>query len=276
MKTMICLFLALFLTQGCVGKKRYEESLADAHTLRQANGSLTEERDRLQSALDVSTGKNIDQKRLLDEAYRKLAQSSAEAGALKNDVVRMKDDVERMERAVDELKRRESQTQASLESFRDLVRKFKSLIDAGTLRVKVVDGLMIVELATDILFAPGKATLSKEGRVAIKEVGLVLQAVEGRPVQVAGHTDNVPIKNARFPSNWHLGAGRAIAVTRVLVSSGLDPERVSASSYADTRPTDTNRTKEGRARNRRIEIVLVPDMSLLPGFAELNDLASSP
>ena len=268
-------FLSLLFPTGCVGKKRYEEALADAHKLRTSQSALEKQKDRLQEQLDVLTGKSIDQKRMLDEAYRKLAQSSAEAGALKSDVVRMKDDVARMEQAVEELRSREMKAKESLEAFRDLLSKFKGLIDSGTLKVKVVDGLMVIELATDILFPPGKATLSKDGKEAISEVSSVLQNIQGRQVQVAGHTDNVPIKNTRFPTNWHLGAGRAIAVTRVLIDAGLDPERVSASSYADTRPTDTNRTKEGRARNRRIELVLVPDLSMLPGFEELKEFAGS-
>jgi chemotaxis protein MotB len=260
---------------GCVGKKRYEAALAETYQLQDRQSELEAEKERLQERLDVASGVNIDQKRLLDEAYRKLAQSSAEAGALKSDVVRMQGDVERMEQAIEEMGKREERAREALESFQDLVRRFKSLIDAGTLRVKVVDGLMIVELATDILFSPGKAALSKEGQQAIGDVAAVLQDIEGRQVQVAGHTDNVPIKNSRFPTNWHLGASRAIAVTEVLVRSGLDAERVSASSYADTRPADTNRTKEGRARNRRIEMILVPDLSLLPGFEELKDFAGS-
>ena len=84
------------------------------------------------------------------------------AGALKSDMVKMQDDVARLELAMDEMTQRENQAKASLEAFKELVQKFQGLIDAGTLRVKVVDGLMIVELATDILFPPGKDALSKE------------------------------------------------------------------------------------------------------------------
>lgn len=274
-RKMFTVFLAcsIALPSGCVGKKKYEQAVADGYALQQANGDLERQRDRLQDNLDKAVGKTIDQKRLLDEAYLKLAESSAEAGALKSDMVRMKDDVARLEQAMDEMRQRENQAKASLDAFKELVQKFQGLIDAGTLRVKVVDGLMIVELATDILFPPGKDALSKEGVTAISEVADVLQLVEGRQVQVAGHTDNVPIKNAKFPTNWHLGAARAIAVTEILIESGLDSDRVSASSYADTRPADTNRTKAGRSRNRRIELILVPDLSLLPGAEELKNFA---
>jgi len=270
---IVILLCSMVGSVGCVGKKKYQEAVADGYALQQENADLERQRNTLQDNLDKAVGKTIDQKRLLDEAYLKLAESSAEAGALKSDMVRMKDDVARLEQAMDEMTQRENQAKASLDAFKELVQKFQGLIDAGTLRVKVVDGLMIVELATDILFSPGKDALSKDGVTAISEVSDVLKMVEGRQVQVAGHTDNVPIKNTKFPTNWHLGAARAIAVTEILIDSGLDSDRVSASSYADTRPADTNRTKEGRSRNRRIELILVPDLSLLPGAEELKNFA---
>jgi chemotaxis protein MotB len=102
----------------------------------------------------------------------------------------------------------------------------------------------------------------------------VLASIPGRDFQVAGHTDNDPIATEKFPSNWDLGAARSITVTRLLVDSGLPADRVSASSYADTVPVVANDTAEGKAANRRIEIVVVPDLSLMPGYDELQRLAS--
>jgi chemotaxis protein MotB len=167
---------------------------------------------------------------------------------------------------------RRARTEQALAGYRDLVGRFQAMIDAGTLKVKVLHGRLMVELATDILFPPGKATLSKEGKAAITEVAQVLNDIPGRDYQVGGHTDNVPIATERFPSNWHLGAARAIAVSKLLVSAGLAPVRVSAASYSDSRPVDTNRTSEGKANNRRIEIAIVPDLSMMPGYAELEQL----
>ena len=260
------LFL-LLLCSGCVvGKKRYEAAVEDGKQLETRLSELNMTKDKLRGQLSRARSELAEKKRLLDEAYRKLANSVAEAGALKEDVSEMKV-------ALDELESRKARIEASLQAYRDLVSRFQSLINAGTLRVKVVDGRMVVEMATDILFSPGKAALSRDGRTALAEVAGVLSGIEGRVYQIAGHTDNVPIRSTRFPSNWHLGAARAIAVASLLVESGLDAHRVSASSYAETRPADTNRTKEGRARNRRIEIIVVPDLSELPGYDELQRLS---
>jgi chemotaxis protein MotB len=180
----------------------------------------------------------------------------------------------RMAEAVADLERRRAQADAALAEFRDLVGRFQSMIDAGTLRVRVVDGRMVVELATDILFAPARATVSEEGQAALVEVTGVLASLAGRQFQVAGHTDNRPIATEKFPSNWELGAARAIAVTKLMIENELPATRVSGVSYGDTKPAASNETDEGRALNRRIEIVIVPDLSEMPGYDELSALTS--
>lgn len=261
--------LALLLLTACVPKARFEEALAE-------NASLTEQLAESQSSLSETRSMLRKLRTQLEdveaaraEAERMLAHKSREAGALA-------EDVEQMTQALRELEERKARAERSLESYRDLVGRFQAMIDAGTLKVKVIDGRMVVELATDILFGPGSATLSRDGRKAVAEVAEVLASIEDREYQVAGHTDDVPISNAAFPSNWHLGSARAIAVVQVLVDSGLPGERVSAASFAEYEPADTNRTKEGRANNRRIEIIIVPDLSMMPGYDELQALSEGP
>lgn len=263
---LFTLGVGLLLTTGCVAKGRYNEALEDNARLRErvegleaSVASLEDAERRLQSQVAASQA-------ALEETNRKLAAKIAEAGALA-------EDIEAMKQALADAELRKARADAALASFRDLVSRFQSLIDAGTLRVKIVDGRMVVELATDILFGAGSASVSREGKAALTSVAEVLASIEGREYQVAGHTDNVPIATDRFPSNWHLGAARAIAVIGVLQRGGLSPDRVSAASYADYQPVDTNRTSDGKRKNRRIEIVMVPDLSDLPGYDELEKLA---
>lgn len=265
--------LVLALATGCIPKKKYDEALAvnDACQLelKACNDSREElrgevkQRDSRISQLEseLTTTKNG-----LDQLSNQLAQKVAEAGQLQASI-------EDMQEALRELEMRRQRTEAAMASYRDLVKRFQAMIDAGTLKVKVIDGRMVVELATDILFPPGSATLSKDGKQAIKDVAEVLASIPDREYQVAGHTDNDAIHTEQFPSNWYLGSARAIAVIDVLVGNGLDATRVSASSYAEHQPIDTNRTKEGKAANRRIEIVIMPDLSLMPGFDELEKLS---
>jgi len=259
------LIIAVLLLASCIPKRRYDDALAEQEHLRTQVEQCTDDKaklddtvSRLQSELKASEG-------ALEETNRKLAEKIAEAGALQ-------EDIESMRAALQDAEVRKARADATLAEYKDLVARFQSLIDAGTLQVKVIDGRMVVQLATDILFPQGSATLSSDGRAAVQEVAQVLAAIPGRAYQVAGHTDSVPISTDRFPSNWHLGAERAIAVVQLLVDSGLQPERVSAASYAEFQPVDTNRTKEGRAHNRRIEITIVPDLSALPGYEELQGL----
>lgn len=255
------------LLAGCVGKGRYTQALsvnadlaAERDELRRELRASDERNDQLQTELDATNA-------LLDQTNRRLADAVAEAGALEDDVTRMRS-------ALSQAEQREAQADAALAEYRELVGRFQEMIDAGTLQVRVIDGRLTVQLATDILFPAGSAQLSAAGQQAIESVASVLSAIPDRQFQVAGHTDNVPISTQRFPSNWHLGAARAIAVVDVLTAGGLDPARVSAASFADTKPRDTNRTPEGRANNRRIAITVVPDLSAMPGYDELSELGA--
>lgn len=259
------LIIAILLLSSCIPKRRYNDALAEQERLHSQVEQCSADKARLgdtvsklQTELKASEG-------ALEETNRKLAEKITEAGALK-------EDVDSMRTALQDAEVRKARAEAAIAEYKDLLSRFQSLIAAGTLQVKVIDGRMVVQLATDILFAPGSATLSPQGRAAIQQVAQVLAAIPDRQYQVAGHTDSVPISTDRFPSNWHLGAERAIAVVQLLIGSGLQPERVSAASYGEFQPVDTNRTKEGRAHNRRIEITVVPDLSELPGYDELERL----
>jgi chemotaxis protein MotB len=209
---------------------------------------------------------------LAESLDARLSTLEAELAAVVKDRTRLTSSIEDMQAALEELRKRKAEAEARVAEYRDLLARFRTLIDAGKLRIKIVDGRMVVELATDVLFDSGKADLSEPGRQAILEVNAVLAQIPKRTYQVEGHTDNVPISTPRFPSNWELASARAMTVLREMVGAGMPPERVSAASFGETRPVQPNATPEGRARNRRIEIVLVPDLSTLPGFDELEKL----
>jgi chemotaxis protein MotB len=116
---------------------------------------------------------------------------------------------------------------------------------------------LVVRLLTDrVLFDSGLADLKAEGLPLLAQIGTLL-TVEGRhPILVEGHTDDVPISTARYASNWELSTSRATAVVRHLIDRGVPTRRFGAAGYADLHPLTTNGTDAGRARNRRVEIVL--------------------
>jgi len=177
-----------------------------------------------------------------------------------------------MQSALRSLRDRKAESERRIAQYRSLLEKFKELIDAGTLRVSIVDGRMVLALPSDVLFSSGSAELSEAGRAAIADVASVLATLPERRFQVEGHTDNIPIRTKRFASNWELASARALTVVGEMVTAGVDPRSVSSSSYSEYRPVSDNSDDLGRARNRRIEIVMVPDLSMLPGFDELKKI----
>lgn len=123
--------------------------------------------------------------------------------------------------------------------------------------VSVSQGQEGVTLRIDdsLLFASGQAVLTPDGRGVVESLTEVLDSFDGL-VSVEGHTDSIPISTARFPSNWELSAARAIAVVRHLERQGLNISRMRAVGYADTQPMEPNATADGRAANRRVELLL--------------------
>lgn len=184
----------------------------------------------------------------------------------------LKTSLEDLKKAYNEMLERRKEEQKRLAEFRELTERFKSLIDAGTLKVKIVDGKMVVSLGSDILFSSGSSQLSEAGNAAIREVAKELASIRDRDFQIEGHTDNIPIRSETF-TNWDLASARAMSVLKLMIESGMPPTRISAASYGETKPIADNSTNEGRALNRRIEIVVVPDLSGLPGYEELQKLA---
>lgn len=133
---------------------------------------------------------------------------------------------------------------------------------SGSVQFQVRDHGLVVNVVTDrVLFDAGEATLRPEGRKVLDAVAPILKTLPNE-LTVEGHTDNVPI-SGHFPSNWELSTERATTVLRYVLSRGVAGARVSAAGYADQRPLSSNATTEGRARNRRVAIVVhaIPESS---------------
>jgi chemotaxis protein MotB len=148
----------------------------------------------------------------------------------------------------------------------DLQTKFKKMIDAGHIKVTTRHGRIVLQLHNDVLFDVGQAEVKTAGKPALAEIAATLKSVPGKRFQVAGHTDIAPITTETkktFPTNWELSAARAIAVVKLLVQEGVDPNMLSAAGYSLYDPVASNATADGQAKNRRIEITLVPQVAQL-------------
>jgi chemotaxis protein MotB len=281
--TRLRLLALLLVVSGCVTQSTYDslatERSALETTLGEKNAALAEQErtlTRKDTRIVELEAALADEKDRAKDLGARIDRLVADLAALTRDRSKLQGSVEQMTVALSELEKRRAEAEARVQEFRSLLARFRALIDAGKLKVRIVDGRMVVVLATDVLFGSGSATLSKEGRSAVSEVAQVLASIPRRGFQVEGHTDAVPIATAQFASNWELAAARAITVTRARVEAGRPAPRVAAASYADTRPVASNGTVDGKAQNRRIDITIVPDLSALPGFDELNRLESTP
>ncbi len=126
----------------------------------------------------------------------------------------------------------------------------------GQVKTKVDEKGYVITISDIILFNPGKAVIEDSATDLLKKINDLLQKFPYN-VRVEGHTDNTPIKNAIYPSNWELSTGRACEVVRFFIEHGIPPQRLSAEGFAEYRPVTNNDSPESRASNRRVEIIFV-------------------
>lgn len=155
---------------------------------------------------------------------------------------------------------------------RDLLTALAPLASQG--KVKVTQGArgITVEINASVLFAPGDAKLSAQSNEALAAVAQVLKD-DLHAIQVEGHTDNAPIRNALYPSNWELSSVRASSVVRLFIDNGVAPVRLTAIGHGANRPVESNDTPEGRLRNRRVQLMI---MSNLPDVQREVEIGAGP
>jgi chemotaxis protein MotB len=162
-----------------------------------------------------------------------------------------------------------SGAQQEQQSFKKLQRELNAYAKAHGFgdEVQTVinrQGLVVHVLTDKLLFDSGSATLQGEGFPLLEEISHLLNVDRKHPITVEGNTDNQPIQSSQFPSNWELSTNRATTVVRYLIAQGVQDQRLSAAGYADMHPLASNATATGRARNRRVDIVLdriYPDLN---------------
>ena len=153
------------------------------------------------------------------------------------------------------------QAQAEERSFQDLKKRIDKLAKEAGLAEKMSttvtpDGLKIRLITDGVLFDSGSAVVKSGGRPTLAEIGRIIDHEASHPVQVEGHTDDRPIATSQYPSNWQLSGARAAAVVQQLNGAGVSGKRMSLAGYAAEHPVAGNATPTGRAKNRRVEIIL--------------------
>lgn len=278
------LALALALSTGgtgCVKKSLYDQAQADLGSAKEGAGRMAQhiakvqgQVDELQADIDARDAElaeaataQADMIKKLDELALLNAELSERLRKAGHSVEQLADQrgsltaaLEATRKKLEELHEQQAIAEERAAQFRELTEKFAKMVDAGQLRVAMRDGRMLVELPNSVLFDSGNAAVKPAGKTTLQKVAGVLKKLEDRKFQVAGHTDNVKIQSSKYPSNWDLSAKRAVNVTRLLVDYGMDPKTLSAAGYGEHAPAASNDTAAERAKNRRIEIALVPDL----------------
>jgi chemotaxis protein MotB len=235
----------------------------EAASLRARNKSLEESGERLAGLLRKKEGELTQEAVALDLRIKglegELSACQGRVGELNGRLAAM---AEEKEAAVSELKG----------TYDDLVSELKGEIKEGEIAIIRLKNRLSVSMVDRVLFDSGSARVKADGKKVLDRVAAILGKVADRQIRVEGHTDNVPI-GARlkdvFPSNWELSAARATNVVRYLQESGgIDPGSLVAAGYSEYRPVASNESPEGRARNRRIEIVLIPEEPKSPEAGE--------
>jgi len=282
------IFLILVSTPGCVKKSTYQAQVDETSRLAETIRSLEAERDALRERVEKLVARN-------DGLNRDLTEALARNSGLQQDLLRARADLDRLEKVlsargeetgkamaemrqtIDRLEEENRDLARQVEQERlarqqrieelkgtydELVDKMEAEIERGEITISELQGKLTVNMVEEILFDSGRADIKPAGLEVLGRVGDILKEVADKEIRVEGHTDNVPISSRlreTFPSNWELSTARAVNVLHYLQETvGIPGERLSACGYGEFRPVADNSMPEGRAQNRRIQIVLVP------------------
>jgi chemotaxis protein MotB len=218
---------ASLLLGACVPEGKYDAALKDASD---AKAALA------------------DQQKKLDAQAGQLAQCQGDLTACTGKPLPPDHSAE-LTAQLEELRKQKAAADARAALFNEFVAKFRKMIDAGRVSIHVRHGRIVLSLHNDVLFDEGKTDLKPAGKEALTEIAQALRTVSARSFQVAGHTDNLPIRSKEFPSNWELSTARAVVVVKFLSQQGVTPSVLSAAGYGEFDPVAAN-TDHARAEHR--------------------------
>jgi chemotaxis protein MotB len=248
------------LASGCVSMGAYQK-------LESAKNDEIETLKQHKAALE-------NQKKALDQQKTAVEQQNT---ALKQKVATLEQQNAAMQRQVSSLEHHAAALVASSQErqkqYEELLKGLSKEVEKGQLQVRQYQNMLAVDLAEQIFFDSGRATLKPSGKEVLKKVGKALKEYENKLIRVVGHTDNVKVARslqATFPTNWELSVARATNVVRYLQEVGVPPERMIPAGRGEYEPVASNATPGGRQKNRRIEIMLI-DQSLASEMTKSAD-----
>jgi chemotaxis protein MotB len=201
----------------------------------------------------------------MNARYNELMKKSLSETERMNAALKIKaEELEARERRLAELQGIINTQDSLLNALNDAVKKALLAFKSDEISVEMKNGKVYVSMSDKLLFKSGSAAVEEKGLTAIKTLGDVLNKNPDIDVLIEGHTDNIPIKTAKYEDNWALSADRALSIVRLLANEhNVDPKRLEAAGRAEFYPKGSNEVAEGRAKNRRTEIILSPKLDEL-------------
>jgi len=259
MRNIIGLFVFLSIVSGmlftsCVATKKFEASQAKVDKLQNDNANIVSQLNSCNAEVKKLNNEKVslkDENSAVMKDLKELASSSNTT--ITDQAKRLKD--------LEKLFQTQKDVMAKLKtSISDALMNYKS----DELRVYIKDGHVYVSLSEKLLFSSGSDVVDPKGNEALKTLSNVLNNTKNIVVLVEGHTDNVPISTKLFKDNWDLSTARATSIVRIITKDyGFDSSRITASGKGQYHPVKNNNTADGRAANRRTEIILSPDLKEL-------------
>jgi chemotaxis protein MotB len=263
MKRTATFFLGILmmavLCSGCmVAESKYLAKVDENTSLKNQITALTEENASLKKQIGTLTGQRDELDKILqaktDDLSKSISENRKKIADLEAENTKLKDNL-------DQLKQKSQEVEAQSNTYKDLLKEMKAEISQGEITITELKGKLTMDVVDKILFASGEAKVKKEGLEVLKRVVDVLKNMKDKNIRIEGHTDNVQIAghlSKVYPTNWELSAARALNVTKYLQEQGIDPKIISATAFGEYQPLADNDTPEGRAKNRRIAIILLP------------------
>lgn len=280
MKRFPLLVLSFCLFGGftsCVSKKKFIEATStirslqqdslrfenDLSLLRKSLQDLNQRYETLKQELsDVASAKSLKEQEL-DKARKLLSNTEQQLSSTQEQLSSKALTIEEQQKRLEQLQRLIDQQRSVVENLRNSINNALGQYKAEDLDVFVKNGKVYVSLQEKLLFKSGSAVVGKEGQEALGKIAQVLNSDPKIQIVVEGHTDSIPIRRT-FEDNWALSTARAVSIVRILTKDyQVDPARVVASGHSYFDPRDSNSTAEGRALNRRTEIILSPNLDEL-------------
>jgi chemotaxis protein MotB len=271
----LALVAATLLFSACVPTRRWKDSEAALRSARNDSALQAAKIHDLQSNVAQLNQQVSDLKQQVGDLNNKTGQLSTDAANKQSLLSKSQQELANQQKRLEQLQALMDQQKGAIQAIRKKMSDALVGFDPKDLSVAIKNGKVYVSLQENLLFPSGSAVVNPKGKDALGKLAQVLNSNPDITVDIEGHTDSIPIRG-RYEDNWALSVARASSIVRILTKDyQVDPVRVIASGHSSYDPVQTNSTPEGRALNRRTEIILSPKLDELYKLLENTDETAS-